>query len=286
MRGRRAAARSAAPAATWLRSGTRARDDVNGRLEERLRVVERDLLGILAEADESGTAVGRIEHDRGRLRQRGDDLFGVGDTVPVTGDRAERVVNRRAGGVEMLHLLQHRIGSAVREDIAGQDEDRQPVRVSHGGGGHHVGGARPDGRSRDHDLAAAAGPGEAERGERHRLFVLAAPGRQLFLHRLQGLREAGHVAVAEDTEHPRKEPFPAGPGLHPLTAQVANEGLGHRESHRLRRHLPTPVRFLRSSGRTGGHPFRAGRLGPGRPLHPARPRRPPAAAGRRPGRAW
>ena len=233
----------------------RAGDGVDHRLEERLRVVERELLGILAQADEGGPAIGRVEHQRGRLGQRGDDLLGVGDPIPVAGDRAERVVDRRARGGEVLDLLKDRVGPAVREDVAGQDEDRQAVRVADGGRGHHVGGPRPDRRGRDHDLPAAARPGEAERGEGHGLLVLAAPGRKLVLHRLERLGETGHVAVPEDPEHARKEPFTTRLRLHPLVAQVANERLGHRESHRLRGHLSLLCRLSGNPGR--GHPVRA-----------------------------
>ena len=124
----------------------RARDDVHHRLEERLGVVERDLLGILAEADEGRPAVGRVDHHGGGLGERGDDLLGMGDPIPVAGDRTERIVDRCARGGEVLDLLEDRVGPAVREDVTRQEEDRQAVRVSDGGGGHHVGGARADGR--------------------------------------------------------------------------------------------------------------------------------------------
>ena len=72
------------------------------------------------------------------------------------------------------------------------------------GRGDHVGRAGADRGERDHDLPALPRLGEADRGQRHRLLVLAAPGRQLVLDRLQRLAEAGDVAVAEDREHARE----------------------------------------------------------------------------------
>ena len=73
--------------------------------------------------------------------------------------------------------------------------------MRHAGGGDHVGRAGPDRRRGDHDLAAPHRLGEADRGQRHPLLVLAAPRRQLVAGLLQRLAEAGHVAVAEDREH-------------------------------------------------------------------------------------
>ena len=53
---------------------------------------------------------------------------------------------------------------------------------------------------RGHDLAAVRGPGVGDRGERHALLVLAAPGRQLVAHLVQRGAEPEDVAVAEDRE--------------------------------------------------------------------------------------
>ena len=136
-----------------------------------------------------------------------------------------------------------------------------------GGGGHHVGGTGADGRRRDHDLPAAAGPGEAEGGQRHRLLVLPAPRGKLVLHRLERFGETRHVAVPEDSEDAREEPFPTRLGLYPLIAQVAHERLGHRESYRVLCHLFLLVSHLpanRSASDRSGFPgSRIG--GPARP---------------------
>ena len=101
--------------------------------------------------------------------------------------------------------------------------------------------------SDDHDLAAPHRLGEADRGERHRLLVLAAPGRQLVLDRLQRLAEAGDVAMAEDGENAGEERHlaPVDDGL--LGSQVADQGLRHGQPDGL--HVMTPP--WRLSGTSG-----------------------------------
>ena len=46
-------------------------------------------------------------------------VLGPGDAVEVAGDRLEAVVDRDGAVVEVLDLLQDRIGAAIGEDIAG-----------------------------------------------------------------------------------------------------------------------------------------------------------------------
>ena len=184
--------------------GPRAADVMDAWLEKRLGIVEGEFLRVLAEADEGRPAIGRIEHRRHRLRQRGDDLLRMGDAVPIARHGAKGVVHGGGRIVEMLDLLQHRIVPAVGKDVAGQNQDRQPVRHGAARGGDHVSGARTDRGERHHDLPAALRLREADRGQRHRLLVLPAPGREIVLHRLERLGEAGDVAVAEDREHARE----------------------------------------------------------------------------------
>src|ERR671915_95822 len=50
---------------------------------------------------------------------RGAALGGAVDAVPVLGDRLERIVGGVIPGEWGLELLQHRPGTATREDIAG-----------------------------------------------------------------------------------------------------------------------------------------------------------------------
>jgi hypothetical protein len=91
-------------------------------LEERRGVVEGLRLDVLGQSEERRSAAGGIEHRRHRLREGLQDLCGVGDAIPVSGDRAERVVDRGGRVVEMLHLLQHGVGDPPGERVPGQEE--------------------------------------------------------------------------------------------------------------------------------------------------------------------
>ena len=184
--------------------GARARNRPDALLEERLRIVVGDFLDVLRQRDEGRAAIGRIEHGGDRLRQRRQDLRRMRHAVPVAAHGAERIVDGDGGVAEMLDLLKHRIGQAVGEGVAREDQKRQPVGMRCARGGDHVERAGSDRRGRHHHLAAPLRLGVADRREGHRLLVLPAPGRQLVLHRLEGLGEAGDVAVAEDAEHPAK----------------------------------------------------------------------------------
>ncbi len=211
-----------------VRAGTR--DLVHGRREEGFRIVAGHFLDVLRQGDEGRAAIGRIEQAGHGLRQRGDDLLGMHDAVPVARHRLEGVIHVDGGIAIVLDLLHHRIGPAVHEGVAGEDEDRQAVGMGDAGRRHHVHGARADGRGGHHDLAAALGLGEADGGQRHGLLVLAAPGGQHVLHRLERLREAGDVAVPEDREDPRKEGNFLAIHHGELVAQVAHQRLSHRQA--------------------------------------------------------
>ncbi len=92
-------------------------------LEEALRIVEGFGLHVLAERQRHRAAIERIgQHLHGALQRR-DDLLGPGDAVEIARDRAEGVVGRNRAVAEILDLLQHRIGRAVGEDVAGQEQD-------------------------------------------------------------------------------------------------------------------------------------------------------------------
>ena len=173
-------------------------DAPDPRLEEALRVVVGLGLHVLAEGEADRAAVGRIGHRAQRAGQRGQDVLGPGDAVEVAGDRLEAVVGRDRAVVEVLDLLQHRVGPAVGEDVAADEEHRQPVDVGERRGGDHVGRARADRGGDRVGAAAALRLGVGDRGVGHRLLVLAAPGRQRVADAVQRLADAGDVAVAED----------------------------------------------------------------------------------------
>ncbi len=227
---------SAAAAASSLDVRPRPRHAVHVRLEERRRVVEGLALHVLRRAR------GRPGRSRpGRAWSRppaaatADDLLGPDDAVPVAGHRLEGVVDRDGRIVEVLDLLQHRIGHAVGEGVARQQQHRQPVAS-----------ARPPAAV---TMLVAPGPIElvATMICRRRL-ALAKPTpasaidcsfwpRQVgsrSLHRLERLAQAGDVAVAEDREHARRTAAPprrrsrsagrraSGPGPAPWSAESSS----------------------------------------------------------------
>ncbi len=166
--------------------GSGARHVVDDRVEEGSRVFDGDLLYVLRQGDEGRTAIGRVEHGGDCLRQRRDDLLGMGDAVPVADDGLEGVVHRDCRIVELLGLLQHRVRSAVGEGVARQQQHREPISERRGRRGDHVERAGADGCRRHHDLPPTLGLGEADGRQCHRLLVLAAPGRKAVLDRLEG----------------------------------------------------------------------------------------------------
>ncbi len=170
----------------------------DARLEEVDRVVVGLGLRVLAEGEADRAAVGRVGHHPKRAGQGGQDMLGPADPVEVAHDGAEAVVGRHGRVVEILDLLQHRVGRAVGEDVAGDEEDRQAVHMRHGGGGDHVGRPRPDRGGDGHRLPPMLRLGIGDGGMGHGLFVLAAPGGQGVLVGVQRLTQAGDVAVAED----------------------------------------------------------------------------------------
>ena len=120
------------------RVGLGAADAPDARLEEALGVVVGLGLHVLAEGEADRAAVGRVGHRAQRAGERGQDVLGPGDAVEVAGDGLEAVVGRDGAVVEVLDLLQDRVGAAVGEDVAADEEHRQPVDVGERRRGHHV----------------------------------------------------------------------------------------------------------------------------------------------------
>ena len=211
--------------------GTRSGDLVHGPLEEAVGVVVRLGLDVLGQRDERRAAVRRVEHRGHRVRQGVHDLLGSGETIPVPAHRLERVVDGDRRIVEVLDLLQHRVGDPALERVARQQQHRQPVGVGDAGGGDHVERAGTDRRRGDHDLAAPGRLGEPDRRQRHPLLVLSAPRRQRVARLLERLAEARDVAVPEDREHAREQRHVAAVDDGSLGDQVADDGLGRGELH-------------------------------------------------------
>ncbi len=124
--------------------GARTRDHPYARLEEELRVVERQFRGVLRQREEGWSAIGWVEHHRDGLGQRRDDLSRMRDAIPIARHGLEGVVHRDGRIAEMLDLLQHRIGQAIGEGVAGDEQHREAVGVGRARRGHHVQRPRPD----------------------------------------------------------------------------------------------------------------------------------------------
>ena len=179
MTGRLAARRSRRPRGAARRDRARMRRWCQVvRLEEALGPVVGLGLHVLAEGQRHRAAVGRVGHRAEGARQRGQQLLGPGDAVEIAADRPEAVVGADRAVAEILDLLQHRVGAAAGEDVAGQQQHRQAVHMGQRRGGHHVGRARPDRGGDRHRAAAAQLLGIGDRRMRHGLLVVAALGRQ------------------------------------------------------------------------------------------------------------
>ena len=93
-------------------------------------------------------------------------------------------------------------------------------------------------------------------GQRHRLLVLAAPGRQVVLDRLERLAEAGDVAVAEDREHAARTAAASVPSITVRCAQSQRTSACAIVSRTV--FMATPPRQNRSAEQTSRGAFDQG----------------------------
>jgi len=175
-----------------------AQDGVQAGGEERLGPVMRLGLDVLAQGQRHGPALDRVGQHLHRTRQRGQKLLGPGDPVPPARDRPEAVGDAQGGVVEVLDLLQHRVGPAAREHVARQQQHRQPVDVRHPGRGQHVHRPGADRGRAGHHPAPVHRLGVGDRRQRHALLVVRPEGRQRVARLMERLAHARDVAVAED----------------------------------------------------------------------------------------
>ena len=138
-------------------------------------------------------------------RQRGDQLLGTVDAIPVTRDRLEAIVDADILRVFAFDLLQDGRLNALGEDITRQQQDRYAIDRRHRRARDHIGRARSDGRGASEGRQAVFVLGISDGSQDLRLFVAALVvaefGRVLF----QRLTDAGHVAMAEDAPHAGEE---------------------------------------------------------------------------------
>ena len=124
----------------------RAADAKRGRVQELQRAVKRFGLHILRQGQADRPTVCGIGHDRNRMGQGAQDLFGPRDTVKVPRYGAKGIVDTHVAVCQVFQLLQHRVGRARRKYVARQHQQRQAVHVRQRSCRQQVARARPDGR--------------------------------------------------------------------------------------------------------------------------------------------
>jgi hypothetical protein len=149
------------------------------------------------------------------------------DAVEVSADGAETVASAYRTIVEILNLLQHRIGPAVGEDIAGDQQNRQTVDVRERRRRDHVRRARPDRGCDRHRFAALHRLRIGDCRVSHGLFVLAAPGGKPRTDPMQRLADPGHIAMAKNGPDTFDEAIAL--GRH-LRREPSHHRLGGRQS--------------------------------------------------------
>ena len=153
------------------RVGRGARHVPDARREELLGPVERLGLHVLRQRKRHRAGLGRRGEDAHRGQRGRNQLLGTPDPVEVPRHRRERVVHRHVAARRHLELLQHRIGRMRREDVAGQQQHRQPVDRRERRAGDHVRRARPDRRGARQRAEPVPHPRIADGGVHHRLLV-------------------------------------------------------------------------------------------------------------------
>ncbi len=200
--------------------------------EELVRPVVRLGLNVLRESERHGSGLDRVgEHAHG-VQGGGDERFRPGDPVEVPRHRAQAVVHRHIARVRDFELLEHRVGGAAGEGVAGEEQDRKVVDGREGGAGDEVRGAGADGRRNRVCGQAIRLTRVANCRMDHGLFVAALVVRHLIGVLDEGLAEPGHVAVAEDAPGRADQPPPGAVPLGELGGQEPHQRLRDREPRR------------------------------------------------------
>lgn len=173
-------------------------------MEESRWEIEGFGLHILRQSQGDCPGVGRAGQHPQSFRQRQQNLLRPVDPVPVAADGFEAVVDREILAMRSLQLLEDRGDITSGEDIAGQEQHRQPVDGRAGGGGDHIGRARANGRGADQGLQSVFHFGEGRGGMNHGLLVAGLVVAKVRIL-LQSLTNAGHVAMTKDAETTGKE---------------------------------------------------------------------------------
>ena len=198
--------------------------------EEAVGDLHRLRLHILGKGEGDGAAFHRVGQHAHRRRQRSQQLFGAHDPVEQARDGAETVIGRDGGIARHLDLLQHRVGAAAGEDVAGQEQHRQAVHMRQRRRRHHVGRTWPDRGRAGHHPPPRMRLGEGDGGMRHGLFVVRAESGQGAAMRVQRGAEARDIAMAEDGPDAAEQRHDAAVDLGLLRGQETDRGFGRRQA--------------------------------------------------------
>jgi hypothetical protein len=187
-------------------------------------------LHILRQRKEGWSAIGGIQHGGDGGGQGLDELRGMRDSIPIAGDRPERIVHRDGGVAEVFNLLEDRMGQAVVIVVAGQKKHRQAVGVRHRSRGNHVGGTGPNRRGRRADSAASVRLGVCGRRKGHRLLILSSPCGQLVTRLVERFAQADDITVAENRKDAAEQRLLSVVDDDALRHQVLDERLRHGEA--------------------------------------------------------
>ncbi len=155
--------------------GRRAESD-GRRRKERFGIVPRHRLHVLRQRQRHRPAQCGIGEHVQRARQRREQLLGMDDAIEIARHRPEAVVGRHGAVLEVLDLLQHRVGRARDEYVAGQKQHRQAVDMRQRRRGDEIGGAGTDRRGARHHAPAQVRLGVGDGSVGHRLFVVTTVG--------------------------------------------------------------------------------------------------------------
>ena len=139
--------------------------------------------------------------------------------------------------MELLDLLQDRVGLTTGVHIPRQQQQRDTVGGGRRGSGQHVGRAGAHRGGAGVDLSPPVLLGKTDGGVGHALFVAPLMHQQAAAVLFQRLPEPQHIAVAKNREHPGHK-FALDPvHLDVLVIEKLHQRLGHGQS--CRRHVCT-----------------------------------------------
>ena len=217
--------------------------------EQLLGVVEGLGLDVLGQGQGDRAGLGRVgQHPHG-LQQRAGELVGPVDPVPVARHRLEGVVGADVGPARRLLLLEHGRRHPGGEDVARQQQHRQPVDGGRGRPGDHVGRPRADRGGAGEGGQAVAVLGVAGGDVDHALLVAGHVVGEPVGVLAQGLAHAGHVPVAEDPEAAGEQALLLAVALAVLAGQELDQGLGRGQPPCL--HVLPPALVIGSRGSIG-----------------------------------